>query len=171
MDHKKLYPLDFLLLIVFLSTLSGCTSWYEIEDYGVEYEDELKRLHEQLTGHQLTYTMPSHDTLNRSISLLNVAAFEEAYKCWIEAFISTTSGKHICIDGKTMRGVKKPSFEAHSHVVSAFSPEDMCSLAQVYIDAKSNEIPAIHKLLQILDLNGAIVSIECSTDYGYYPKD
>ena len=46
MDRKKLYPLDFLLLIVFLSTLSGCTSWYEIEDYGVEYEDELKRLYE-----------------------------------------------------------------------------------------------------------------------------
>ena len=160
MDRKKLYPLDFLLLIVFLSTLSGCTSWYEIEDYGMEYEDELKRLYEQLTGDQLTYTMPSHDTLNRSISLLNVAAFEEAYKCWIEAFISATSGKHICIDGKTMRGVKKLSFEAHSHVVSAFSPEDMCSLAQVYIDGKSNEIPAIHKLLQTLDLNGAIVSID-----------
>ena len=39
-DRKKLYPLDFLLLIVFLSTLSGYTSWYEIEDYGVGYEDE-----------------------------------------------------------------------------------------------------------------------------------
>lgn len=57
-------------------------------------------------------------------------------------------------------GIKKLSFEAHSHVVSAFFPEDMYSLAQVYIDAKSNEIPAIHKLLQTLDLNGAIVSID-----------
>ena len=43
-DRKKVYPLDFLLLIVFLSTLSGNTSWYEIEDYAEEYEEELKSL-------------------------------------------------------------------------------------------------------------------------------
>lgn len=131
-----------------------------IEDYGVEYEDKLKRLYEQLTGHQLLHTMPSHDTLNRSISLLNVSAFEEVYKRWIEAFIRATSGRQICIDGKTIRGVKKLPFETHFHAVSAFSPEDMFSLTQVYIDGKSNEIPAIHKLLQTLDLNGAIVSID-----------
>ena len=43
-ERKKIYPLDFLLLIVFLSTLSGNTSWYEIEDYAKEYEKELKSL-------------------------------------------------------------------------------------------------------------------------------
>ena len=64
-ERKKIYPLDFLLLIVFLSTLSGNTSWYEIEDYAEEYEEELKSLYELLTGHQLTHTKPSHDTLNR----------------------------------------------------------------------------------------------------------
>ncbi len=79
-ERKKIYPLDFLLLIVFLSTLSGNTSWYEIEDYAEEYEEELKSLYEMLTGHQLMHTMPSHDTLNRSISLLDVEAFEGAYK-------------------------------------------------------------------------------------------
>ena len=159
-ERKKIYPLDFLLLIVFLSTLSGNTSWYEIEDYAEEYEEELKSLYEMLTGHQLMHTMPSHDTLNRSISLLDVEAFEGAYKRWIEGFISATSGKHICIDGKTMRGVKKLSFDTQSHVVSAFSPQDMCSLAQLYIDRKTNEIPAIHQLLDLLDLNGAVVSID-----------
>lgn len=128
-DRKKVYPLDFLLPVVFLSTLSGNTSWYEIEDYAEEYEEELKSLYEKLTGDRLTHTMPSHDTLNRSISLLDVEAFEGAYKRWIEGFISVTSGKHICIDGKTMRGVKKLSFDTQSHVVSAFSPQDMCSLA------------------------------------------
>ncbi|ETK03022.1 hypothetical protein N425_00860, partial [Tannerella sp. oral taxon BU063 isolate Cell 2] len=69
-ERKKIYPLDFLLLIVFLSTLSGNTSWYEIEDYAEEYEEELKSLYELLTGHQLTHTKPSYDTLNRSISCL-----------------------------------------------------------------------------------------------------
>ena len=59
-----------------------------------------------------------------------------------------------------MRGVKKLSFEAHSPVVSTFSPEDMCSFTQVYINGKSNEIPVTHKLLQTLALNGAIVSID-----------
>ncbi len=91
---------------------------------------------------------------------MDVDAFEGAYKRWIEGFISATSGKHICIDGKTMRGVKKLSFDTQSHVVSAFSPQDMCSLAQLYIDRKTNEIPAIHQLLHLLDLNGAVVSID-----------
>ena len=75
-ECKKIYPLDFLLLIVFLSTLSGNTSWYEIEDYAEEYEEELKSLYEMLTGHQLMHAMPSHDTLNRSISLSDVEAFD-----------------------------------------------------------------------------------------------
>ena len=75
-ERKKIYPLDFLLLIVFLSTLSGNTSWYEIEDYAEEYEEELKSLYEMLTGHQLMHAMPSHDTLNRSISLSDVEAFD-----------------------------------------------------------------------------------------------
>lgn len=133
-ERNKVYPLNFLLFIVFLSTLSGNTSWYEIEDYTEEYEEELKILYETLTGHRFPYTMPSHDTLTRSISLLEVESFEGAYKRWIETFISATSGKHICIDGKTMRGVKKLSFDTQSHVVSTFSPQDMCSLAKLYID-------------------------------------
>ncbi|KGN83667.1 DDE Tnp 1-associated protein [Porphyromonas gulae] len=48
-ESKEVYPLDFLLLIVFLSTLSGDTSWYEIEDYAEEYEEELKSRYETLT--------------------------------------------------------------------------------------------------------------------------
>ena len=138
-DRKKVYPLDFLLLIVFLSTLSGNASWYEIEDYAEEYEGELKILYETLNGQRFPHTMSSHDTLNRSISLLDVEAFEGAYKRWIEGFISATSGKHICMDGKTMRGVKKLSFDTQSHVVSAFFPHDMCSLAGLYIARRTNE--------------------------------
>ena len=50
-ERKKIYPLDFLLLIVFLSTLSGNTSWYEIEDYAEEYEEELKSLYEEIEAY------------------------------------------------------------------------------------------------------------------------
>ena len=48
-ESKEVYPLDFLFLIVFLSTLSGDTSWYEIEDYAEEYEEVLKSRYETLT--------------------------------------------------------------------------------------------------------------------------
>lgn len=96
--------------------------------------------------------MPTHDTLQRCMSLLCPESFEEAYRTCLEEFISKTSGKHICIDGKTMRGVKKLSFDTQSHVVSSYSPSDLSALAQVYINRKDNEIIAIKKLLTYLDL-------------------
>lgn len=160
LDRKKQYPLDYILLIVFIATLSGCSSWYEIEDYSEEYHDELRAIYQALRGLEAPESLPTHDTLNRCISLLSPQAFEEAYRSWLEAFLSQQSGRHICIDGKTMRGVKKLSFDSSSHVVSAYSPRDMSALAQVYIDHKSNEIPAIKQVLSILELEDTLISID-----------
>lgn len=160
LDRKKVYPLDFILLIVFLSTISGCSSWYEMEDYAQEYEDELKKIYESLSGQAFRQSMPTHDTLNRCMSLLSPEAFELAYRSCLEKFISVSSGKHICIDGKTMRGVKKLSFDAEAHTVSAYSPGDLSALAQVYINRKDNEITAIKQLLNCLDLQDNYLSID-----------
>lgn len=68
--------------------------------------------------------------------------------------------KHLCLDGKTMRGVKKLDFEHSAHIVSAYNPAEMASVAQVYLDSKSNEINGIKLLLEQLNLSDTLVSID-----------
>lgn len=79
MDRCKPHPLDFILLIVFSSTLSGCNSCYDIEDYAEYWQDDHKRLYKTLTDKDIIHDIPSHDSLNRAISLLQPEVFEEAY--------------------------------------------------------------------------------------------
>lgn len=116
------FPLGYILTTVFTATLSGCSSWYEIEDYAEEYKDDLEALYERISESQVSWGVPSHDTLNRAISLLDPKQVEQFTKLSRESFEITT-GKHICLDGKTMRGVKKLDFDANSHCVIAFDPK------------------------------------------------
>lgn len=140
--------------------MSGCDSWYEIEDYAEDWSEELKSIYRELTGDTTDYGLPAHDTLNSVISLLEPQSFEEAYRSWLSSFLSTEEERYLCLDGKTIRGVKKLSFEHHSHVLSAYSPKDMASVAQIYLDNKSNEIQGIKLLLEQLALKDTLVSID-----------
>lgn len=158
--HNRLYPMDYILLVVFTASLSGCRSWYEIEDYAIDWEDTLRSLYHKLTGVSLKHCSPCHDTLNRAISLLDIEAFEEAYSTWLQGILKLTTRQHICIDGKTMRGVKKRNFDSSSHTISAYSPQDLASVAQVYIGDKENEIVGIKQLLAKLNLQESMVSID-----------
>ncbi len=69
-DHKKLYPMDYFLLVVFTSSLSGCQSWYDIEDYAKDWAEELKALYQKLTGETLEHYTPCHDTLTEPLACL-----------------------------------------------------------------------------------------------------
>ncbi|RRD71857.1 ISAs1 family transposase [Tannerella forsythia] len=160
LERKKIYSRDFLFLIVFLSSLSGCSFWYETEDYAHEYEEELMRIYKDISSQRFAYTMPLHDMLNRSLSLLNVEMFEEARQCWLDCYITVISGQNICIDGKTMRSVKKLFFDLRSHFVSAYSPQDMCSFSQLYLNRKGDENKSVKKFLEFPDLENGIVSID-----------
>lgn len=159
-DRNKLYPLDYILLIIFVSTMSGCRSWYEIEDYAQDWGDALKDIYRSLTGDSTDYALPAHDTFNRAVSLLDPKLFEEAYRTWLMNFLPLGEEKQLCLDGKTMRGVKKLDFEHSAHVLSAYNPKEMASVAQVYLDCKSGEINGIKLLLEQLDLNNTLVSID-----------
>lgn len=160
-DHKKLYPLDYLLLVVFTASLSGCQSWYDIEDYAKDWSEDLKSLYHKLTGETLEHYTPCDDTLNRAISLLDVDSFENAYCSWLEEFLVCISGEHLCIDGKTMGGgVKKLSFDSACHTISAYSPRALAIVAQVYINGKESEIGGVKLLLEKLNLEESIVSID-----------
>ena len=70
-NQCKKFPLGYILTTVFTATISGCSSWYEIEDYAEEYKDDLEALYERMLGETSSWGVPSHDTLNRAISLLD----------------------------------------------------------------------------------------------------
>ena len=112
--------------------------------------------------------IPSHDRFNAIFAAINPAEFEKCLLSWITALHEITDGQVIAIDGKTLRR----SFDtAHSkaaiHMVSAWATANHISLGQVVVDAKSNEITAIPKLLEMLELSGSMVTIDamgCQTE-------
>ena len=105
--------------------------------------------------------IPSHDTISRVLSLLDPQEFEQAFVAWVAAIQSKSGGQIVAIDGKTMRR----TFDAATgqkaiHMVSAWGSANGLVLGQVKTDEKSNEITAIPKLLEMLDIAGCTITID-----------
>lgn len=156
-DHriarKKLYSVEEILLLAFCAVISGCSSWEDIEEYGKTKLDDLRRYLPYKNG------SPSDDTLRRFFRTLENKAFEEAFMKWVKSFQLDLEQKVVAFDGKTSRrsfdGDGKPM-----HMVSAFASEFGVVLGQLKTEEKSNEITAIPELIKLLDLKGAIVTID-----------
>ncbi len=103
--------------------------------------------------------IPSHDTLERVFDQLDPEQFQACFRDWMNALNEALGLSHIAIDGKTLRG-SGVGGQKTLHLVSAWATANGLSLGQVAVDEKSNEITAIPKLLELLDLNGALVTID-----------
>ena len=105
--------------------------------------------------------IPSSDTFRRVIASIEPACFARCFLSWIEAAVGKLGGDFIGIDGKALRGsYEKDDPKALVHIVSAWASRNRMILAQYKVDSKSNEITAIPKLLEMLDLKGCLVSID-----------
>lgn len=153
-DRTKKHPLESILYIVLCGTISGIDSWIGYEDYAEEHEEILKQFIDMPNG------PPSHDTIARVISGLDVEKFEASFESFTRTLKEKAKGI-IAIDGKTMRGSfdNKKGIKAR-HIVSAWANECKLVLGQEKVDDKSNEITAIPELLKRLDLQGNIVTID-----------
>ena len=103
--------------------------------------------------------IPSHDTFERVFDRVNPHAFQACFREWIAAVSATLRIQHVAIDGKTLRGSGSAKL-GPLHLVSAWASAQHLSLGQVAVDAESNEITAIPTLLELLDLHGALVTID-----------
>jgi len=104
--------------------------------------------------------IPSHDTLGRVLGMLNPDALEQMFASWMAATSAAVEGV-VAIDGKTLRGaIKRGNSRSFVHMVSAFASANSVVLGQVKTAEKSNEIEAIPRLLELLHLEGAIVTID-----------
>ena len=111
--------------------------------------------------------IPGKDTFRRVLSLLHPAAFQESFQQWLSSLNvsdgASDGAKHIAIDGKTLRrSHDKKNGLGPLHIVSAWASERGITLGQVATDEKSNEITAIPQLLDMIDLEGSVVTIDAA---------
>jgi len=110
---------------------------------------------------RLPHGIPSADTFERVFARLDPEAFERCFVSWINALTGSARGRVVPIDGKSLRrSFDRASGKAAVHMVSAWAAANQLVFSQLATDAKSNEITAIPRLLELLDLHGATVTID-----------
>lgn len=154
-DRKKLHSLSDILIIAICAVICGAEEWSEIELFGKAKKEWFKSFLQIPNG------IPSHDTFSRVFSRLAPEEFQKCFLSWLDYLKSSTSLDIIAIDGKTVRNsFDKASSKAAIHMVSAWSSNNGCVLGQVKVDEKSNEITAVPKLLEILELSDCVVTMD-----------
>ncbi|MCP4438169.1 MAG: ISAs1 family transposase [Aureispira sp.] len=152
-NRTKYYPLPEIIFLAISAVISGSESWEEVADFGADKLSWLRKYYPYTAG------TPSHDTLNRVLSKINQEDFNECFINWVSAISELPSGSLINLDGKTIKG-SKDAGKKTVHIVSAWCSEVSMCLGQVKTAEKSNEITAIPKLLDLLELEGCVISID-----------
>lgn len=146
-----------ILFISVCAIICGCESWTEIEDYGQSKREWFSTFLELKNG------IPSHDTFRRVFCIMDFLKFQKIFISWMSELKKKLNIKndHICIDGKTLRGSFSETNAVKAiHMVNAWSTGLSMCLGQMPTEEKSNEITAIPQLLDILNIEGCLVSID-----------
>lgn len=156
------YSLINVVVIAVCAVICGADDFVAIAEFG-------KKKRQWFAGFlDLRDGIPSHDRFNAILAAIKPAEFEKCLLSWITALQEITDGQVIAIDGKTLRrSFDTASNKSAIHMVSAWATANQISLGQVVVDAKSNEITAIPKLLQMLEISGCLVTIDamgCQTE-------
>lgn len=153
--RTRFHVLYEMIVVAITAAICGANGWVDVERFG---NTKLKWFRRFLI---LDHGIPSHDTFGRVFARLDNEQFLTCLSSWLEIFQASMKGQGVAIDGKTL----KRSFDTASgkkavHVVSAWAGELRICLGQVAVDEKSNEIPAVPKLLEYLELTGAVVTLD-----------
>lgn len=155
MRRRRRHELLDIIVMAICAVISDCDTW---EDIGVFVKKRQAWFQGFLT---LANGVPSPDTFARVFGLLDPIAFGSCFQQWVQALTSALALPHIAIDGKTLRrSHARAAGLGPLHLVSAWATQQHLSLGQVAVDGKSNEITAIPALLGLLDLHGALVTID-----------
>ena len=153
-QSKVNYPLDEVLLLCLLAVLAGAETVTDIALFGRKKLDLLRRFRPFADG------TPAHDHLGDILAVLDAEQFQRCFVAWVAALTGTPEGV-IVIDGKTARrSGQKRKGHPPIHMVSAFAARQRLVLGQLKVAEKSNEITAIPRLLEMLAIEGAIITID-----------
>lgn len=154
-ERTRKHPLPEILFIALTAVICGAEGWTQAEAFAEANEAWLK------TFLVLPNGVPSHDTFGRVFAAVDPDALEQALLAFVRDFAGDSAGKHIAIDGKTLRrSFDRAAEKSAIHMVTAWVHENCASFGQIKVDDKSNEITAIPELLKLLNLTGATVTID-----------
>jgi predicted transposase YbfD/YdcC len=153
-DRSKLYPLTEILFVVLTGSICGAESWRDFVLFGKEKLDLMRQYFPFANG------IPSKNTFARVLAALDTEAFKQHFVEWVKS-LQVILNEVIAIDGKTLcNSIDKAKAMSAIHMVSAFATGARLVLAQQKVEEKSNEITAIPKLLDLLDLKDQIITID-----------
>jgi predicted transposase YbfD/YdcC len=142
-----------IVVMALCGVIGNCDDWSDIVLFAQKRLSWFKRFLPLASG------VPSHDTFERVFAALDPRVFERCCLAWLQDVAQLVGVGHIAIDGKSLCGSANATL-GPLHVVSAWATQAHLCLGQVAVEGKSNEITAIPKLLELLDLHGALVTID-----------
>ena len=157
-DHRQkgkvAYPLDEILLLCLLAVIAGADSFTDIARFGRSKINLLRRFR------PFEHGTPAHDHLGDIFATLDAEAFQRCFAAWV-AEATGCPPEVVAIDGKTSRrSYQKKDAKAPIHMVSAFAARQRLVLGQIKVNEKSNEITAIPALIDMMDIEGAVITID-----------
>lgn len=155
LDRGRNHPLLELIFIALTGYLCGCNDWVDVERFAKARENWFAKYL------KLPFGIASHDTFSRVFSRLDSAQFLVAMHKWVDEFADSLRDQGVAIDGKVLRGsFDKAAGKTPLHTMTAFATTTRICLRQAKVNDKSNEIPAVPEMLKLLELNGAIVTLD-----------
>lgn len=144
-----------MVFIALTAALCGANGWTDVERFAKAKLDWFRRYIE------LPHGVPSHDTFGRVFARLETGEFLSAMHRWVDQFAGSLRGRGIAVDGKTLRGsFDQAAGQSPLHTITAFATDTRLVLRQMSLEEGSNEIPAVPVLLQLLELEGAVVTLD-----------
>jgi predicted transposase YbfD/YdcC len=154
-ERSKQHKLIDMVTIALCAAICGADSWVDVERFGKSKREWFR------TFLDLPHDIPSHDTFGRVFAALDTQEFLLCLQNWLRSLHLSLKDQGVAIDGKTMRGAfDKAAGKSPLHIVSAWASGLRLSLGQVAVEGKSNEITAVPKLLEMLELAGAVVTFD-----------
>ena len=144
-----------IVVIAICAAVCGADGWVAVARFAQAKEQWLRKFLKLPNG------IPSHDTFGRTFAALNPDAFREIFVAWVASLQEVRAGEIIAVDGKTLRSsFDNASSKSALHMVNAWATQAGISLGQLATDTKSNEITAIPKLLDLVNVEGCTITID-----------